>query len=248
MGRSAEETIERPGQAHLRWNPLRVIRWRKQVLAEEKRRQNWDASVNEQVRAQFRIISHGGQEPRSHEGWNGQADGSLSASHKVSSRQASKIVSPPLRSAAALSRALANDPQAALSMQKSVTFKEWLVLPSEILAFLDCRGHVDYFVPSTDKAQDSLRNAMASSPSDQIVGVPIATPSRDARAHGTSPHKPGTSPGSYGTSFGNRSSVSFTSDPMDMVSLNALALLATVELNTCFSTGKPSAWRRAALP
>jgi hypothetical protein len=153
----------------------------------------------------------------------------MSASRRGLSQQASKIVSPPLRSAAALSRALANDPQAALSMQKSGTFKEWLVLPSEILAFLDCRGHVDYFVPSTDKAQDSLRTAMASSPSDQTAGVPIATPSRYARVHGTSPHKPGTSPGSYGTSFGNMSSVSFTSDPMEMVSLVTFPLFMSLE-------------------
>jgi len=213
MVRSLEDASEKPGQPYLKWNPLRVIRWRKQVLAEEKRRQNWDSSVNEQIRAHYKLAQDAEEQSAPRDGWERQLPDSIGRSGGRM-QQMSKVVSSPLRSAAALSRALASDPQADMSLRKSGAFKEWLVLPSEILAFLDCRGNVDYFVPATDRAQDGLRMAMASAPLPQADGMPV---SRSADT--VYPMQYGMSPGSYNSSQGNKSTVSFTSDTPEHVSL-----------------------------
>lgn len=213
MVRSLEDAEQKAGQPYLRWNPLRVIRWRKQVLAEEKRRQNWDANVNEQIKAHARVAQTAEEGSLPRDGWEGQIPDSVGRfGSKL--QQFNKVASPPLRSAAALSRALASDPQAAMSLRKSGAFKEWIVLPSEVLAFLDCRGNVDYFVPATDTAQDGLRMAMANAPMPLADGVPIQR-GRDA----VYIHQNGMSPGSYESSQGNKSSVSFTSDTPELVSL-----------------------------
>lgn len=212
MIRSLEDAAERPGQPYLRWNPLRVIRWRKQVLAEEKRRQNWDASVNEQIKSHHRLVQSTEDDGIPRDGWESQMPESIG---RAGSRlqQMSKVISPPLRSATALSRALASDPQAAMALRKSATFREWLVLPSEILAFIDCRGNVDYFVPATDKAQDVLRTAMASASYPQSDGLPLSRATKSAF-----PSQQGLSPGSYGSSQGNISTVSFDSEILEHVS------------------------------
>lgn len=166
---SLGDSHQSPGDVHLPWNPLRVIRWRKQVLAEEHRRKDWDANVNEQRRARSRIPSSqtepnfgkDGQADRWHDSPGKMTDSPGKAPSVPPQSNVPKYESPSLASSVALGRALANDPQAALSMRRSAVIKEWLVLPSEVVAFLDCRGHVDYFVPSEDDGHQQIRDLMA---------------------------------------------------------------------------------------
>lgn len=150
---------ERHNRAGPQWNPLKVIRWRRQVLAEEGRRQSWDKNVTSQAKAYGRLL----------EAQNGSDDKDVSSTPQRNRMDGKpspegldiQSLSAPLPSAIALSRALAADPQAAFASRKSATVKEWMVLPSETIAFLDCNGNVDHFVPPADSGHSVLRDTMA---------------------------------------------------------------------------------------
>jgi hypothetical protein len=231
MIRSVEDSAGRPGQRYLRWNPLRVIRWRKQVLAEENRRQVWDAGVNQQLEAHSRLIDGNTSLNRA----NGVSTWvkNVKEPMAIQANRSHHLTTPssaPLRSAVALSRALSTDPQAALAARKSTVLKEWTVLPSEIIAFLDCKGNVDYFVPSSDLAQAALTDGLNTSSHNQSNTTPSLGANK--RCIGESPNMMGMSPGSYDSSFGNKSTVSFVSDMQDTPSVSRLILMDHAHIAT----------------
>lgn len=110
--------------SYLRYNPLKVIRWRREVVVEEKRRTAWLGSASELV----------GQDDQgsNRNGLRSQAKPSHDA--------------PTLFSAERLLQAQRQGRHA----WRGAAPHEWLVCPAEMTAYLDCKGVVTRFVPSSD--------------------------------------------------------------------------------------------------
>ena len=137
--RSLTTKKDQSSKAYLKHNPLRVIRWRKEVAAEELRRQEWDRSsqmvefVSSATRRSFDSdpIGRGGL---------------------LKSSTPAGAFSAPLRSALLLSRAVAS-----LAVRPaSPALVEWSVSPAETMAYQDCYGAVDRFIPPAVDLPESL--------------------------------------------------------------------------------------------
>lgn len=115
-------------------NPLAVIRWRKEVHREDAKRKAYEAA-----RISKRRMSPGQVDPASRD----TSVLSLNSPPNVSP-QVNRPPSRPLHSAEMLNRAEEADPEKYL--KKSAALREWVVTPSEMAAYINCRGIVDRFI------------------------------------------------------------------------------------------------------
>ncbi|KAJ9125273.1 hypothetical protein QFC22_000228 [Naganishia vaughanmartiniae] len=122
------------------FDPLAVIRWRKAVREEEALRVAYETT-----RTSAKAFSPGSGtasfDPR-------VRTPSKSANSPDMSNGNGQPASRPLHSAELLNRVDQSD--TAKHLKVSPALREWVVTPSEIVAYLNCKGVVDHFVPSSE--------------------------------------------------------------------------------------------------
>ncbi|KAJ9101936.1 hypothetical protein QFC19_005017 [Naganishia cerealis] len=123
------------------FDPLAVIRWRKAVRREEAKRKSYETS-----RSSTKGFSPGSGttffEPRV------RTPSKSLNSPDMPSTGNNQPLSKPLHSAELLNRVDQSD--TAKHLKVSPALREWVVTPSEIVAYLNCKGVVDHFVPSNE--------------------------------------------------------------------------------------------------
>ncbi|KAJ9108917.1 hypothetical protein QFC21_000238 [Naganishia friedmannii] len=123
------------------FDPLAVIRWRKAVREEEAKRVAYEAS-----RTSAKAFSPGSGtalfDPRL------RTPSKSTNSPDMSFNGIGQPASRPLHSAELLNRVDQSD--TAKHLKISPALREWVVTPSEIVAYLNCKGVVDRFVPSNE--------------------------------------------------------------------------------------------------
>lgn len=129
------------------FDPLAVIRWRRAVREEEAKRLAYEAS-----RTSAKAVSPGSGttlfDPRL------RTPSKSANSPEMSNGNGQQPATRPLHSAELLNRVDQSD--TAKHLKVSPALREWVVTPSEVVAYLNCKGVVDHFVPSSHEFQHPI--------------------------------------------------------------------------------------------
>jgi hypothetical protein len=128
------------------FDPLAVIRWRRAVREEEAKRVAYEASRTSASASAKAFSPSSGTatlfDPRL------RTPSKSTNSPDMSNGNGGRPPSRPLHSAELLNRVDQSD--TAKHLKVSPALREWVVTPSEMVAYLNCKGVADHFVPSNE--------------------------------------------------------------------------------------------------